>query len=81
MCLSLFPKVRGVVNLCAEYQGPDKHYERLGMKHLRIPTTDHFEPTANDMQKAVAFIQAHRERGEKVYVHCRAGHGELSMVG
>ncbi|CAB9508812.1 Phosphatidylglycerophosphatase and protein-tyrosine phosphatase 1 [Seminavis robusta] len=72
--------VRGVINLCEEYSGPDQHYQRLGMKHLRLPTVDHFEPTVEDMEKAVSFIQKHKERGEKVYVHCRAGHGRSAAI-
>ena len=36
--------VRGVINMCNEFSGPEKAYERLGMKQLRLPTDDHFEP-------------------------------------
>lgn len=36
--------------MCKEYQGPDKHYRRLGIKHLRLPTVDHFEPTVTDLE-------------------------------
>ena len=37
--------VRGVVNMCSEYAGPQAAYKELGIKQLRLPTTDHFEPT------------------------------------
>ena len=36
--------VRGVVNVCNEFSGPVGAYERLGIKQLRLPTDDHFEP-------------------------------------
>lgn len=72
--------VRGVVNLCEEYQGPDRQYRKLGIDHLRLPTVDHFEPQVSDLEKAVAFIQKHRDQGDKVYVHCRAGHGRSAAV-
>lgn len=72
--------VRGVINMCAEYQGPDSHYKRLGIKHLRLPTVDHFEPTVADLERAVAFIKKLSDDGSRVYVHCKAGHGRSAAV-
>ena len=45
------------------------------MTELHLPTADHFEPTVQDLQATVKFIQQHEAKGQKVYVHCRAGHG------
>jgi atypical dual specificity phosphatase len=67
--------VRGVVNFCEEYRGPAKKYRNLGMTELHLPTTDHFEPSLDALQSAVEFIESYKEKGERVYVHCRAGHG------
>ena len=50
------------------------------MLHLRLPTTDHFESTVADLEKAVNFIAEHAALGKKVYVHCRAGHGRSAAV-
>lgn len=73
--------VRGVINMCEEYKGPCKKYAELGMEELRLPTTDHFEPTLEDMKSAVAFIKDYEEEGKgKVYVHCRAGHGRSAAI-
>lgn len=72
--------VRGVVNMCYEYAGPKSHYERLGIKQLHLPTCDHFEPSVENMKEAVTFIQYHKERGEKVYLHCKAGHGRAASI-
>ena len=72
--------MRGVINLCAEYRGPDRSYKQLGMRHLRLPTTDHFEPSVEDLERAVQFIAEHEALGKKVYVHCRAGHGRSAAV-
>ncbi|KAL3811158.1 hypothetical protein ACHAXA_001373 [Cyclostephanos tholiformis] len=72
--------VRGVVNMCDEYRGPVSSYERLGIEHLRLPTVDHFEPSVEDLKKAVAFIQRHEHNGHRVYVHCRAGHGRSAAA-
>jgi len=48
--------------------------------HLRLPTTDHFEPTVEDLEKGVKFITEHEALGKRVYVHCRAGHGRSAAV-
>lgn len=72
--------VRGVVNMCYEYNGPKDSYARLGMKQLHLPTVDHCEPQLSQMKEAVAFIKHHKDRGEKVYVHCKAGHGRAASI-
>jgi len=72
--------VRGVVNMCDEYPGPIEAYRKLGIKQLRLPTADHFEPSLQALEEATRFIEAHRKRGEKVYVHCKAGHGRGASV-
>jgi atypical dual specificity phosphatase len=72
--------VTGVINMCAEYAGPVQKYARLGMKELWLPTVDHFEPSVQDLKSAVSFIQAHAKRGDRVYVHCRAGHGRSAAT-
>jgi atypical dual specificity phosphatase len=72
--------VRGVVNMCYEYPGPISSYDNLGIKQLYLPTVDHYEPSLEYMVKAVRFIQEHQERGEKVYVHCKAAHGRAASI-
>jgi atypical dual specificity phosphatase len=72
--------VRGVINLCEEYRGPLKQYYELGMDELYLPTTDHFEPSQEDMLSALSFMKRHQAMGNKVYVHCRAGHGRSGAV-
>jgi atypical dual specificity phosphatase len=72
--------VKGVVNMCYEYSGPKNAYEKLGITQLYLPTCDHFEVSVEDMQEAVAFIKHHKEKGEKVYVHCKAGHGRAASI-
>lgn len=72
--------VRGVVNLCDEYRGPIGAYKRLGIEQLYLPTVDHFEPEVESLKSAVSFIQEHESKGNKVYVHCKAGHGRSAAV-
>jgi Dual specificity phosphatase, catalytic domain len=72
--------VRAVINLCAEYDGPIRHYQRLGIQQLHLPTTDHYEPSVHDLEVAVDFMDRYQKMGQKVYVHCRAGHGRSAAV-
>mmetsp|Transcript_28425 Transcript_28425/g.48345 ORF Transcript_28425/g.48345 Transcript_28425/m.48345 type:complete len:360 (+) Transcript_28425:1-1080(+) len=72
--------VGGVINMCDEYRGPVSSYKRLGIEHLRLPTVDHFEPSVEDLKKAVSFISRHESQGDMVYVHCRAGHGRSAAA-
>ncbi|GKY95525.1 hypothetical protein MPSEU_000514200 [Mayamaea pseudoterrestris] len=72
--------VSGIVNMCEEYNGPIQRYDALGCDYLHLPTVDHFIPTVEHLELAVDFIQKHRDQGEKVYVHCRAGHGRSAAA-
>lgn len=40
--------------MCEEYQGPLRKYKDLGMEQLHLPTTDHFEPTVEDLMVSVS---------------------------
>lgn len=72
--------VRGVVNTCEEYAGPTEEYAAAGIEQLRIPTTDFQPPRLEDIQRAVTFINRFAERGESVYVHCKAGRARSATV-
>jgi atypical dual specificity phosphatase len=72
--------VRGVVNMCNEYEGPKASYARLGITQLHLPVADHFEPGLDYMKEAVKFIAQHKARGDKAYVHCKAGHGRGASI-
>lgn len=72
--------VRGVINMCDEYGGPQERYDSLGIKQLRLMTVDHFEPSVSHMQEAVKFIAAMQKKNERVYVHCKAGHGRAAAI-
>lgn len=47
--------VRGVINMCEEYRGPHRKYKELGIEELHLPTTDHFEPSLEDLMVSHAF--------------------------
>ena len=44
------------------------------------PNGRHWEPSVASIRSAVKFISRYSERGEKVYVHCKAGHGRSAAV-
>ena len=72
--------VRAVINMCDEYRGPVEAYSREGIKQLWLPTVDHFEPSLESMIDAVRYIQECKDRKERVYVHCKAGHGRGAAI-
>ncbi|KAG9405780.1 Phosphatidylglycerophosphatase and protein-tyrosine phosphatase 1 [Aphanomyces cochlioides] len=72
--------VRAVVNLCDEYEGPVAEYKKNNITQLRLPTVDHTEPTLDDIRKAIEFIEFHKSRGSRVYVHCKAGAGRSAAI-
>lgn len=41
---------------------------------------DHFEPSVEDLERAIQFIRKHEADGSCVYVHCRAGHGRSAAA-
>jgi len=73
--------VRGVINMCEEYVGPMKEYNRLGIEQLHLPTIDHTQPSFEDMRRAVEFIADYEANDKgRVYVHCKAGHGRSAAI-
>ena len=69
-----------MINLCDEYRGPMKVYEQLGIEQLYLPTIDHCEPSINDMKRAIQFIVSYYHKKQRVYIHCRAGHGRSAAI-
>lgn len=72
--------IKGVINVADEFRGPVAEYTHYGIKELWLPTVDHFEPSLADLKEAVQFISHFKEKNEKVYVHCKAGHGRSAAV-
>ncbi|SMP53977.1 atypical dual specificity phosphatase [Neorhodopirellula lusitana] len=72
--------VGAVVNTCEEYAGPVVEYGEHGIVQLHIPTTDFTAPSLADVETAVQFVQEHVERGEVVYIHCKAGRARSATV-
>lgn len=72
--------VTGVVNMCEEYFGPMREYERLGIEQLHLPTVDFTHPLEEHVQAGAAFIEKHVSKGGIVYVHCKAGRARSATI-
>ena len=72
--------VGAVINLCDEYGGPQSAYDDLGISQLRLQTVDHYESDIKQLITGVEFIKNCKARGEKVYIHCKAGHGRAAAM-
>ncbi|KAG9452214.1 hypothetical protein H6P81_005118 [Aristolochia fimbriata] len=75
--------VHGVVTLNEPYETlvPTSLYHAHGIDHLVIPTRDYlFAPSFGDICRAVDFIHKIASRGNRTYVHCKAGRGRSTTV-
>ncbi|KAM3261839.1 hypothetical protein ACQJBY_052497 [Aegilops geniculata] len=75
--------VKAVVTLTEPYERlvDAKLYEAHGMKNLVLPTTDYlYAPSQKDLRDATAFIHTFAEKGERTYVHCKAGRARSATV-
>ncbi|HAA57410.1 MAG TPA: phosphatase [Myxococcales bacterium] len=72
--------VRGVINLCEEYAGPQRAYHKRQMSQLHLPTIDFQPPSLTQVQQALAFIDTQIQQGYQTYIHCKAGRGRSATV-
>jgi atypical dual specificity phosphatase len=72
--------VRAVINACDEYGGPEERYRRLGIEQLHLPIVDYAEPSAEQVERALAFMREHVGAGRGVLVHCKAGRGRSATL-
>ena len=71
--------VRAVVNMCQEYPGPRKLYEKYQIEQLWLPTVDFNPPSLESVQRGVAFLKQKTEEKSRVYVHCKAEIGRAHV--
>ncbi|XP_038263686.1 phosphatidylglycerophosphatase and protein-tyrosine phosphatase 1 isoform X1 [Dermochelys coriacea] len=78
--------VRGVLTLNEEYETrflccSAQEYEAMGVEQLRLGTVDLTGvPTLENLQRGVEFVLKHRECGNSVYVHCKAGRSRSATM-
>ena len=72
--------VTAIVNLCLEHAGDELRLSALGITQFHLPTLDFHRPTADDIARAVEFVNRHTSAHQKVYIHCKAGRGRSVAV-
>ncbi|XP_030055349.1 phosphatidylglycerophosphatase and protein-tyrosine phosphatase 1-like [Microcaecilia unicolor] len=71
--------VRGVITMNEEYEtwlwcNTAEEWQALGVEQLRLSTVDLTGvPTLENLEKGVKFALKHRQHGNSVYIHCKAG--------
>uniref|UniRef100_A0A8C8R9V4 Phosphatidylglycerophosphatase and protein-tyrosine phosphatase 1 n=1 Tax=Pelusios castaneus TaxID=367368 RepID=A0A8C8R9V4_9SAUR len=78
--------VRAVLTLNEEYETrflccSIQEWEEMGVEQLRLSTVDLTGvPTLENLQKGVDFVLKHRECGNSVFVHCKAGRSRSATM-
>ncbi|XP_037645049.1 phosphatidylglycerophosphatase and protein-tyrosine phosphatase 1 [Sebastes umbrosus] len=78
--------VRGVITLNEEYEtkyfcNSSEEWRAVGVEQLRLSTVDITGvPTLENLHRGVDFALQHREKGNSVYVHCKAGRCRSATV-
>lgn len=72
--------IKAVVNTCYEYEGPVAAYMRNDIEQLHVPTVDFSHPSLDSIESAVDFMEEQTGRGNRVYVHCKAGRARSATV-
>ncbi|XP_044871429.1 phosphatidylglycerophosphatase and protein-tyrosine phosphatase 1 isoform X1 [Mauremys mutica] len=58
-----------------------QEWEAMGVEQLRLSTVDLTGvPTLENLQRGVKFVLKHRECGNSVYVHCKAGRSRSATM-
>lgn len=80
-CRQLIEKenVRGVITMNEEYETrflcySSQEWKAMGVEQLRLSTVDLTGiPSLENLRQGVKFVLKHRDCGNSVYVHCKAG--------
>jgi atypical dual specificity phosphatase len=73
-------EIKYVVNMCAEYHGPRKTYEKYGIQQLYLPTIDSTAPSLKSIEKAVQFMNEAHTNNNKIFVHCKTGMARSATI-
>mmetsp|Transcript_12069 Transcript_12069/g.24657 ORF Transcript_12069/g.24657 Transcript_12069/m.24657 type:complete len:311 (+) Transcript_12069:89-1021(+) len=74
--------VVAVVNMCDEYGGPTKEYEKYGVEQLWLRTVDTTVPLPSDLRRGAEFIRKVKTNNKsgRIFVHCKGGIGRASTM-
>ncbi|XP_029318218.1 phosphatidylglycerophosphatase and protein-tyrosine phosphatase 1 [Cottoperca gobio] len=78
--------VRGVITMNEEYEtkyfcNTAEEWQSAGVEQLRLSTVDLTGvPSLENLCRGVEFAMQHREQGNSVYVHCKAGRSRSATL-
>lgn len=72
--------IKYVVNMCAEYNGPRRTYEKYHIKQLHLPTVDSTAPSLESIEKAIKFTTEAYKNNEKIFIHCKSGMARSASI-
>ncbi|XP_005987012.1 phosphatidylglycerophosphatase and protein-tyrosine phosphatase 1 [Latimeria chalumnae] len=78
--------VRGVITMNEEYEtrffcNSAEEWQAAGVEQLHLSTVDLTGvPSLENLRKGVDFLLKHREKGNGVYVHCKAGRSRSATM-
>jgi protein tyrosine phosphatase (PTP) superfamily phosphohydrolase (DUF442 family) len=73
--------IGAVVDCRAEARDPEERLMALGLTFLHLPTPDSGHFTPEQVAQGVDWIEAQRDAGRRVLVHCQAGKGRSVLIG
>ena len=73
-------RVAAIVDLREEACDDEAALAQAGLAFLHLPTPDLHPPTAEHLERGVAFAAAHLERDERVLIHCEHGIGRSAVL-
>jgi len=72
--------IKYVINMCAEYNGPRKTYEKYEIIQLHLPTIDSTAPSIKTIEKAMKFMNDAYINKQKIFVHCKSGMARSASI-
>ncbi|NUZ05543.1 protein-tyrosine phosphatase family protein [Piscinibacter koreensis] len=73
-------RFQAIVDLREEAKDDEHVLRRHGITLLHLPTPDLCGVDAEHLDRAVEFVSAHLDRGERVLVHCQHGIGRSAIT-
>ncbi|HZC37978.1 MAG TPA: dual specificity protein phosphatase family protein [Sphingomicrobium sp.] len=72
--------IRAIVDLRSEERDDEELLKAAGITLLHLPTPDLEAATLAMLDRGVAFVREHLNRGEKVLIHCQHGIGRSPLL-
>ena len=72
--------VAAVVDARAEAVDDEAAMAAHGIAFLHLPTDDHFALEQDDLDRGVAWVNAHLDAGRRVLIHCQHGVGRSALL-